>query len=306
MDLRQVEFFVAVAEEQNFTRAATLTHVSQPGLSSSIRSLERELHAQLFDRTSHGVNLTPAGMAFLPHARRMLEDVAAMHHEVQAALGADGCMLRVGAEQCLGDLVDLADLLATFHELTPCVRLETMQSGAEDLVERLTKNQLDVVVVAERPHSSFTGLTNIELSSDGFEALTAIDHPLAALEQVSLAQLATYPLASLGATWSARQIVDEAFADELLAPRNAFTLSDVQTMFDVVRLGLAVAVVPSAVAAQPQAVDLARRPLGGVDLRWNVSVVLSSASPAAARTFAGMFVPGMALSDMRADLSRLT
>ncbi|WP_051208903.1 LysR family transcriptional regulator [Propionicicella superfundia] len=303
MDMRQIEFFVAVAEQQNFTRAAELSHVSQPGLSASIRSLERELHAQLFHRTPRGVTLTPAGLVFLPHARRMLEDVAAVRREVQETVGNPGGRLRIGAERCLGDLVDLADLLATFHDLLPTVTLETLQAGAEVLAGALSRGDLDVVVLGETPRVSLTGLERIPLSVDGFEAVMAPDHPLAASDTVTLRQVAAYPLANLGPGWSARQIVDQAFADALLTPRTALSLNDLPTLFDVIRKGLAVAVVPVAVGGKLQATDLAHRPLDDVDLAWNVDVLLSLESPATARTFAGMFVPGMTLNDMRSDLA---
>lgn len=303
MDMRQIEFFLAVAEQQNFTRAAESSHVSQPGLSSSIRSLERELHAQLFDRTPRGVTLTPAGLVFLPHARRMVEDVAAVRREVQESVGNPGGRLRVGAERCLGDLVDLADLLATFHDLLPTVRLVTVQAGVEDLAGHLSHGDLDVVVLGESPRVALTGLERIGLSEDAFEAVMAVDHPLASFETVSLAQIATYPLANLAPGWSARQVIEQAFADALLTPRNDYSLNDLPTLFDVVRKGLAIAVVPAAVGGKRSASDLVHRPLGGIDTSWKVDVLLSLDSPATARTFAGMFVPGMTLNDMRSDLT---
>lgn len=69
MELRQLEYFVAVAEERNFTRAAERVHISQSGVSAQIRQLERELGAELFDRSARTVTLTPAGKAALDHAR---------------------------------------------------------------------------------------------------------------------------------------------------------------------------------------------------------------------------------------------
>ena len=88
MELRHLQHFVAVAEDQHFTRAAERLMVSQSGLSASIRSLERELQTPLFVRTTRGVRLLPAGEAFLPRARRILGEVDAAVSAVRA-LGAD-------------------------------------------------------------------------------------------------------------------------------------------------------------------------------------------------------------------------
>ena len=104
MDLRQMEYLVALADEQQFTRAAAVCHVSQSGLSAAIRGLEEELGTTLFDRTTRRVVPTDAGLALLPHARTMLAQAAAARDAVVRATHELSGSLRVGAEQCLGML----------------------------------------------------------------------------------------------------------------------------------------------------------------------------------------------------------
>ena len=87
MDLRQMEYFVALAEESQFTRAAEITRVSQSGLSAAIKSLEEDLNAKLFTRTTRRVELTPAGRALFPHARNLLAEATAGRDAVTATVG---------------------------------------------------------------------------------------------------------------------------------------------------------------------------------------------------------------------------
>src|SRR6478672_3240069 len=101
MDLRQLEHFVAVAEEKHFTRASERLFISQSGLSASIRALEKELDAELFDRNTRRVALTDAGLALLEESRRTLASVVAARDAVAAVQGLRRGRLRVGTEQCL-------------------------------------------------------------------------------------------------------------------------------------------------------------------------------------------------------------
>src|SRR5262249_61757402 len=115
--------------------AAELTHVTQSGLSPSIRRLERELRRPLFERTPRSVDLTTAGHAFLPRARRILSDAQAVHRELAAQ--ADALPLRLGAEQCLGDAVSLPDVLAAFQDRNPGVTVRFEQAGGRALLDRI-------------------------------------------------------------------------------------------------------------------------------------------------------------------------
>src|SRR3954463_4554987 len=96
MDLRQLEYFVAVAEERSFTRAAARCHVVQSALSHQIARLEREHRVVLFHRTSRSVRLAPGGELLLPHARRLLNDVQVVRAELAAFSGVLTGRLRLG------------------------------------------------------------------------------------------------------------------------------------------------------------------------------------------------------------------
>src|ERR1700760_1240111 len=114
MELRALEYFVAVAEDSHFTRAAALMHVSQSGLSAAIKALETELHAALFERTTRRVQLTPAGAALLPEARRAPAAARAGVDAVGAVQGLQRGIVFVGVMQQM-TLVDLPRILADYH-----------------------------------------------------------------------------------------------------------------------------------------------------------------------------------------------
>ncbi|MFJ3407890.1 LysR family transcriptional regulator [Promicromonospora sp. NPDC090134] len=304
MDIRQIEFFVAVVDEQGFTRAAEVSHVSQPGLSGSIRTLERELRARLFERSPRGVRLTAAGEAFLPRARHMLDDARAVRQEVLEASGTVTGRLRVGAEQCLGDLVDLPDLLGTFHLTHPDVTLGMVQGGTQSLLENVRRGELDVALIGlpanEASPASGGGVARtLELLADGFELLADPGHPVVTLPEVTLEALAGTTFVDLDVTWGARRIVDAAFSARRLERRSAFTVNDVHMLLDVVRQGLAVALVPASVGGKPQASGLFRIPVDDPALRWSVQVAVGSGSGSAGRLFADMMVPAPAVDEAR-------
>jgi len=122
MELRHLQHFLAVAEEQSFTRAAGRIHLVQSALSVSVRSLERELGARLFDRTTHSVQLTSAGEALVVEARRTLAAAEAARDAVAAVRGGVRGTVRVGIMHSLA-LIDLAGLLTRYHREHPEVRL---------------------------------------------------------------------------------------------------------------------------------------------------------------------------------------
>lgn len=136
MELRHLQHFVAVAEDQHFTRAAERLMVSQSGLSASIRALERELRAPLFVRTTRRVTLTEAGRALLAEAERILAQVRAAHEAVAAVQGVVRGTLSVGTEQCIAG-VDVAGLLAAFRRRHPDVEIRLRQTGSGALGEEV-------------------------------------------------------------------------------------------------------------------------------------------------------------------------
>jgi DNA-binding transcriptional LysR family regulator len=146
MDLRQLEFFVAVASEKNFTRAAGRLHIVQSGLSASIHALEHELGAALFIRTTRRVELTPIGRAFLVEANRVLAAATDARHVVDEMRGLHRGTLSIGMFHALAPLLDIADILGRFRAACPGVEIRLASGGSMKLIERVRGGELDLAL----------------------------------------------------------------------------------------------------------------------------------------------------------------
>ncbi|SFE81956.1 DNA-binding transcriptional regulator, LysR family [Actinacidiphila alni] len=190
MELRQVRYFLAVAEELHFGRAAERLHIVQPTVSQQVRKLERELGLDLFDRTTRTVTLTAAGHAFLPRARAVLAaEEAAL--EAMAELRADQLVtLRIGTNAGLG--ARLEQLLADLAEDAPHLTVELHSAPPGPRLQRVRDGELDAAFV--RGITESPGLDLVPVWRDELVVALPASHPLAAREHVALADLADLPL----------------------------------------------------------------------------------------------------------------
>src|SRR6266542_1284434 len=146
MELRQLQYFVTVAEEANFTRAAAKLHVAQPGVSAQIRRLERELGQELLDRSARVVRLTEAGAAVLPYARAALQAVDGARLVVDELTGLVRGHVAIGT--VTSHTVDLAALLAQFHHDHPAVEMTLTENNSDQLIDALRGGRLDAAIIA--------------------------------------------------------------------------------------------------------------------------------------------------------------
>src|SRR5690349_11253681 len=163
-------------------------HVSQSGLSASIRALEVELGAPLFLRTTRQVELTQAGRALLPEARRALGTIESARDAVAAVQGLLRGTLSVGSLQCL-HVVHLPAVLARFHEIHPGVEIRMRQSGNAELVEEVRAGRLDLAFVARQPKMA-DDVRVSTLASEPLMLACGLKSPFATMDFVGLEQLA--------------------------------------------------------------------------------------------------------------------
>ena len=185
MELRTLRYFVAVAEELHFGRAAARLHMSQPPLSRAIKQLETDAGAVLFDRSPAGVSLTAVGVVLLEEARGLLDQADRMRVRVAAAAGA--ASLTVGL---LGDSTDpgIRRLADDYRRRHPHIEVRVREAGLADPTCGLHAGLVDIALT--RAPFDETGLTVRELRADPVGALLRADDPLAGRDAVHLADLA--------------------------------------------------------------------------------------------------------------------
>ncbi|WP_380282987.1 LysR family transcriptional regulator [Kitasatospora purpeofusca] len=188
MELRTLRYFVAVAEELHFGRAAARLHMSQPPLSRAVRQLEAGLGAVLLHRSPSGVSLTPAGTVLLAEARALLERAERLRTRVAAAAGP--ATLTVGI---LGDGTDLGAvrLAGAFRRRHPGIEVRVREADLTDPTCGLRAGLVDVALT--RAPFDGTGLTVRELRADPVGAVLRADDPLAGRASLAPAQLADRP-----------------------------------------------------------------------------------------------------------------
>jgi DNA-binding transcriptional LysR family regulator len=271
VELRHLEYFVTVAEERHFTRAAARLHIAQSGLSASIRSLEQELGAPLFTRSTRRVELTDAGRALLAEARRTLDGAAAAKDAVAAVRGLLRGTLSVGTEQCLG-APDVPATLAAFRLRHPGVRVELLQDGSASLIDKVRQGQLDVAFVAVDGIGDTPGL--LPMMVRPMVVLCHPSHWLAGQSTVDLAAIASEVFIDFPPNWAVRTMTDAAFARAGLRRKVGLQVNDVHTQLELLGHGLGIAVVPEPIAGKPQAASLARIALEGHPMRWHVCAAI--------------------------------
>ena len=247
MDLRQLEYFVAVAEEANFTRAADRVHITQSGVSAQIRQFERELGADLFDRSARMVRLTSAGAAALPHARAALAAAQAIRTACDEVNGLVRGKLRIGmVTGCT--VTPLFDALAAFHRRHPRIDISLAEENSDVLIADVKAGDLDIALAAVAGGVP-DGLESLTIVSEGLVAAVPPDHPLAGRQPVRLRRLISYPLICLPVGTGIRGVLDQACAAAGIRPTVALQATAPDAVMDLAARGLGVAVLSASMTA---------------------------------------------------------
>ena len=244
MDARQLEIFVAVAEERSFTRAARRLFAAQSTISAAVRTLEQELGGILFERSTRAVALTPSGEAALVEARAAL---AALDRLRAAAGPGDGRLrgrVRFGVFSSM-HLVGLPSLLGDFHRAHPLVnlRLEVSPTGSAGLLDDVRHGRLDVALVG-LPAQALAGLDSVLLDSAGYIAVLPTEHPHAADSVLEIADLADESFVDTPGGFANRTAVDRAFAETGRVRTVVAEVADMPSIPVYVAAGIGIGLIP--------------------------------------------------------------
>jgi DNA-binding transcriptional LysR family regulator len=243
MELRQLEYLVAVAEEASFTRAAERVHISQSGVSAQIRELERDLGATLFDR---GRTATPtdAGRAAVKHAREVLAAAATLRQAVNEISGVISGHLTVGMVTAC-TVTGLFEAMAAFHTDHPGVTMTLLEDDSAALADRVRAGAADVALIGATSAES-PGLPSLPVTT---ERLVAAANHFPERISMTLPALAGFPLICMPQGTGIRSVFDEACAARGLRLDIALEASAPSTAADLAARGLGVAILSESMAA---------------------------------------------------------
>lgn len=231
MELRQLRYFTKAAEILNFSDAAKSLNIAQSSLSQQIKHLEDELGTRLFIRNSHSIRLTEAGEVMLPFALRTLheaESCAERIHDLQKLLTGS---LDIGVTHSFSPI--LTESVISFMKMYPGIKLNIIYKQMNELMELLTKREIDFVL-AFKPIQSLPDVESHILFQNSLSAIVGNNHPLASKERVSITELEKYELVLPSKGLQARNAFDSIVTDY-----NNFKirieLNDVNTLLKLVR-----------------------------------------------------------------------
>jgi DNA-binding transcriptional LysR family regulator len=278
VEIRQVRYFLAVAELRNFARASEQLHVVQPAVSQQIRRLEHELGARLFHRTTRTVELTPMGIEFLKHAREIVAAVDRARDVVQRK-GQGPCALRVGTGSGLGTLI--GDALQELSRHRPGLTVELVRLPEQQRLLRLAEGKLAAAIVREASQPLCDGLERTPVFRENLIAALPAVRTTVRRSTVRLEELAAMP-ARLPERDQNPVLLD---ALSCACQSIGVTLSTIPAGADEDMLALIAAGLPSWTVFYPQKAQiLARRSLRGVALRRIVAPAVSVTTSIVTRT----------------------
>jgi DNA-binding transcriptional LysR family regulator len=287
MELRQLRYFVAVADEAQFTRAAARLMVAQPAVSAQIRRLEHELGEVLFRRERRSVALTDAGEALLPHARAALSAAERGQDAIASLRKVLQGRLRVG----VAGPVDrrLGQALGEFHRAHPGVEVLLTTQNNDPLLEAVASGHLDVGVVGVGLQPLPRHVRSQLVSSEELVLAVPCDHPLAGRKRATLTQMRGQPFVTLVHGSGHREAFEKAFEEVGFPPRIAAEAGELSSLVELAAEGLGAAILPRAATegAALAVLEITRpRLLRRRALAWH-----EATASAAARAFLELAVP---------------
>jgi len=238
VELRHLEYFVAVAAELNFSRAAKRIHVVQSALSASVSRLEKELGVELFDRSKRQITLTAPGEVFLDHAREVIHTAHRARTSVDAFRNQLAGTVTLGTLMSWGTL-NLPAALEEFRGANPMVTVRLRQSitGSAGHLTAIADGQMDLALVSiTAPGSPLVTLR--ELMREPMVFVCEAGHPLANRRRVELADLAGRDFIQFPPGWGIRQRLDEGFAAADVHPISAYEVADYRRVEARLKSGL--------------------------------------------------------------------
>jgi DNA-binding transcriptional LysR family regulator len=288
LDVHQLNVFLVAADTLNFTRAARQLHLSQPSVSQHIQSLEQSLGQQLFIRSGRRIELTDAGHQLVPLARDMVERSVELEETMKSLEGEVYGHLRVGCSTTPGKYI-LPQLLASFHQRYPLVRMSCQVTPQRQAIEMLCEGQVHIAMVSE-PHLTCTTAETRRFMVDPVHLIVPLDHPWAQRPEIALEELTEGTFILREEDSGTYRAVADGLADHGINTRELrtlLTLGSSEAIALAVQEGIGVGFVSQIVIARLVAGQVAVVPVRGLEIFREIHIGCQTRKPttAAQRAF---------------------
>lgn len=267
MELRHLQYFLAVCKHLHFTKAAESLRIAQPTLSQQIQVLEQEMNTPLFDRAGKKILLTQAGEILFKYSMRVFDTLEQAETDISQLKGLERGRIKVA---CLGTYLAMETVIA-FHQRYPKIHIAVEQLSTELIRHKLLQNEIDFGVVflplADRE------LESIPLYTESLAVVTARTHPLAKLKKISFSQLAEVPLILMSQKYLIRQMFDQACQEKDYDFSPIIELSEMDDLREMVEKEIGVSVLPSLYVKSMARRNIKAIPLGDAGIQRKIGIV---------------------------------
>lgn len=241
LELKQLEYFLALAQELHFTKAAEKVGISQPSLSQQIRILEAEIGMPLFDRIGKKTALTEAGHILRSHSQRVFHELAQARAAIRELQGIQRGRLSIGSLLTVSHYL-LPPAIFSFHEQYPGVELSVLAMRTGDIRAALLENQLDMGIVFLPMLDE--ELESLPLATEELVLAVASRDPLSEEKTVPLDVLKEIPTVLLPSTYQMRQLIDRYCAEQGFAVKPSFEMTTMEAIVQMVASGIGATLLP--------------------------------------------------------------
>ncbi|PEM38129.1 LysR family transcriptional regulator [Bacillus pseudomycoides] len=241
IELRQLEYFVAVSNELHFTKAAEKLNISQPSLSQQIRALEHEIGMPLFDRIGKKISLTEAGRILLSHSKKVFHEVEQAYAAIQDLNGLQQGKLTIGALLTTVNYL-LPPAILNFNELYPNIELSVLGPRTGEIREKLLQNELDIGITFLPVQDK--EIISIPLYQNELTLVVPTNHELTQHTTVTMGVLQKYPIILLPKNFFLTQLIRSHCQNFNFTPKPILEISTMESLIHMVSKGMGITVLP--------------------------------------------------------------
>ncbi|MDG3084952.1 LysR family transcriptional regulator [Vibrio hannami] len=234
MELRQLKYFLSVAEQGSISAASRKLNLAQPAISSAIKKLETELETALFYRQERGVSLTIAGEEFLVHARQILKQTADAQLSMKNLSGLDTGVVEIGVPSMIGSYYFPPILMAFKHQY-PGLQLNVIDDGTHNIQQMLLNDEIELGVIADQYLTP--ELDSGTLVKEEMVVCMAADHPLAQKERIEYKDFLAHELVLFRKGYYHHSLINRISREEKLSPKIAFSSNLLPLIKSIIRQG---------------------------------------------------------------------